>query len=87
MQQTSFEDKCSIIAELWMDYRDDLDFKDFIEYNDLGLPLAYMIANSIVESNSLAERYVEEAFDLLLAGLNLEDKGFENLGEVLGAGE
>jgi hypothetical protein len=70
-----------------MDYRDDPDFKDFIEYNDLGLPLAYTIANGIVDSSSISERYVEEAFDVLLAGLNLEDKGFETLTEVLEAGE
>jgi hypothetical protein len=67
-----------------MDYRDDEDFKDFVEYNDLGLPLAYAIANNIVESNSLAEQFVEETFRLLLLGLEIkEDTGFDNLEDVL----
>jgi len=35
-QLTSFESICSILGELWMDYKSDKYFKDFIEYNDIG---------------------------------------------------
>ena len=81
---TTYSNKTQILADLWMDYRDDEDFKDFVEYNDLGLPLAYAIANNIVESNSLAEQFVEETFRLLLLGLEIkEDTGFDNLEDVL----
>ena len=31
-----FSNKVSILAELWMNYRDDEQLKDFVEYNDLG---------------------------------------------------
>jgi hypothetical protein len=68
---------------LWLGYRDDEQFADFTEYNDLGLPLAYAIANDIVKSTEMAQRFVEETFDLLLAGLNVEDTGFDELDEVL----
>ena len=37
-------DKAGVLAELWINYRDDEDFTDFIEYNDIGLPLAYFVA-------------------------------------------
>jgi len=87
LEQTSFGNKCEILADLWMNYRNDEEFKDFVEYNDLGLPLAYLIANNIVESNLIAEPFVNEAFDLLLAGLSVEDSGFHTLQEVLDAGE
>ena len=81
---TSFESQTQILADLWMDYRGDTDFQDFIEYNDLGLPLAYVIANGIVDSSPLSKSYIEETFDLLLASLEIEeDTGFETLDELL----
>lgn len=82
-QATLYSNKVSILAELWMGYRNDVEFQDFIEYNDLGLPLAYAINEDIVKSTDLAKRYIEETFDLFIAGLELEDEGFENLDDVL----
>jgi hypothetical protein len=88
MQTTPFDIRCEILADLWMEYRQDEQFKDFVEYNDLGLPLSYAIANSIVESSQMAESFVNEAFDLLVTGLGLEeDTGFENLTDLLEGSE
>jgi hypothetical protein len=84
---TSYTDKCSILAELWLNYRQDEQFQDFIEYNDLGLPLAYAIDNNIVKSSEMAQRFVEESFDVFLASLEIEDTGFENLDEMLALAE
>lgn len=82
--ETTKEAKVSILADLWMDYRGEEQFKDFMEYNDLGLPLAYLISNGLVKANETAEAFVLEAFDVLLAGLNIkEDTGFETLDELL----
>ena len=82
---TEFAAKCEILADLWMNYRDYEEFKDFIEYNDLGLPLAYSIINQIVSITPVAEKFITEAFDLLLAGLEIkEDPGFETLDDLLG---
>ena len=83
---TPFSDKCNILAELWMDYRDDEEFLDFIEYNDLGLPLAYAFsANLITTLSPAGESMIEETWDLFLAGLEIpEDTGFETLSDVLG---
>jgi hypothetical protein len=71
------------LGELWLRYRSEPEFEDFLEYNDLGLPIAYAIANDIVRSTELAEKFVEETFDLLLASLKTEDKDWENLDELL----
>lgn len=82
---TPYSDKLEILADLWLNYRNDAEFQDFIEYNDLGLPLAYIIANGITKSTEIAERYINETFDLLLAGLEIdEDTGFETLDDLLG---
>jgi hypothetical protein len=82
---TPFETKCSILADLWMDYRGDEEFTDFLEYNDLGLPIAYAISNGIVKTLPMAESFINETFDLLLASLEIqEDAGFETLADLLG---
>ena len=82
--ETSYANKCQILGEVWLDYRNDEDFKDFIEYNDLGLPLAYAVDSGIVESTDMAENFISETFSLLLAGLGIEeDLGFEVLEDIL----
>lgn len=80
---TDFSSKAEILAELWMEFRDDEDLIDFIEYNDLGLPLAYLITNKFCEVTTLGEAYINETFDLFLAALEVkEDTGFESLDEI-----
>jgi len=81
---THFSNKCSILADLWINYRDDKKFQDFISYNDLGLPIAYALAEDIVSAMPMAEQFINETFDLLLAALEIEDQDFEELDELLG---
>ena len=81
---TNFLNKTSILAELWMNYRDDEGLQDFVEYNDLGLPLAYFLYNELVLPTKQSEIYIEETFSLLVAALEVEDIGFESLDEMLG---
>lgn len=68
---TSFENKCKILSDLWMNYRDDEEFEDFCDYNDIGLPLAYFVSADLVTLNQIAEIYISETFDLLCAALGL----------------
>ena len=82
---TNFLNKTSILAELWMNYRDDEGLQDFVEYNDLGLPLAYFLYNQLVLPTKQSEIYIEETFSLLVAALDVEDVGFESLDEMLGS--
>lgn len=84
---TDLSIQAEILAELWMDYRDDEGFTDFVEYNDLGLPLAYAVANGIVEMNQLVERYIEETFSMLLSILKIKDTGFESLNDLFDVAE
>lgn len=79
------ENKISILSELWMNFRDDSSFKDFIEYNDLGLPLAYIILNDLADMNDNSIMYIDETYDLFVAALDIEDKEWESLDEMLAA--
>ena len=74
MTTTTYEDKCSILSDLWLNYRNDTQFVDFVEYNDIGLPLAFMISEDIVLSSTTAEIYVNEAWELLCAAMNVDSK-------------
>lgn len=80
---TTFENKCIILGDLWINYREDEEFQDFIEYNDIGLPLAYFIDNKLVKPTELATKYIDETFDILLAALEIEDGDFQSLTELL----
>jgi hypothetical protein len=80
-----FQNKITILSELWMNYRDDQELEDFINYNDLGLPLAYFLMNEIVLPTEQAEVYINETYDLLIASLTVEDKRWESLDEMLGS--
>jgi hypothetical protein len=85
---TTFENKCDILSDVWITYRNDDQFQDFISYNDLGLPLAYAISNEIVKDTERSRKFIDEAFDLLLAGLGInEDVGYEHLDDILAEAE
>lgn len=86
-QNNLFDNKVSILAELWMNYRDDEQLKDFIEYNDLGLPMAYFLMNELVLPTQQSEVYINETYNLLLASLGADDVEYESLDELLGAAE
>lgn len=74
-----FKIKCEILNQLWSDYRYDEDFQDFVEYNDIGLPLASFIDEGLVDTTPRAEIYIGETFDLLVAALEIEDKDYDSL--------
>lgn len=83
-QGNTFENKITILAELWMNYRDDEDLQDFVEYNDLGLPLAYFLTNEIVLPTEQTHIYINETYDLFIASLQVEDTEWTSLDELLG---
>ena len=80
---TAFSNRCDILAELWVDYKNDTKFEDFIDYNDIGLPIAYALSTDIIKSTPMAESFVNETFDLLLEVLGIEsDTGFDSLADI-----
>lgn len=82
-KETDFKTKCEILSDLWLNHKGDEAFQDFISYNDLGLPLAYALAEEIVEETVAAREFVEATFSLLLSGLNIEDEGFTSFEQLL----
>lgn len=80
---TTFENRCYILQELWVSNRDHPDLQEFIEFNDLGLPLAYLLDAKIVDPTQAAEKFINEAWSMLLSTLGILDEGWEELEEML----
>lgn len=81
---TPIEVRYDILSELWIEYRDQGEFNDFIDYNDLGLPLAFALAEGIVKPTDKSTLIVNETFDLFLATLSIEeDAGYDSLDDLL----
>jgi hypothetical protein len=79
---TTFSNKCKILGQLWIDYSKDENLKEFITYNDLGLPLAYASSEKLANLTDNGITWVEETWDLFIGSLSTEDTGFENITEV-----
>ena len=82
-KENTWENKCNILSDLWLSYRQEQQFKDFVSYNDLGLPLGFLISEDLVTPNELAKQMVEETYSLLLATLEREDGEFESIDDLL----
>jgi hypothetical protein len=81
--KTSFESKCDILSDLWINYRFDKRFEDFLNYNDIGLPLGFLVSEDLVKPALMAKSMIEESFDVLLAALKIEeDTGFDSLDDM-----
>ncbi len=83
MPETPFDIKAEILADLWMNHRDAEIFLDFVDYNDLGLPVAYLVANEVIPRNKIVDGFIGETFLLLLSVLELEDTGFNSLSDLI----
>lgn len=84
---TGFVKKCAILGDLYANYGHDPKLADFIEFNDLGLPLAYLTSEGLCELSTDGERYIEETWELFLASMSLNDTGFDELDDVFNAVE
>jgi hypothetical protein len=82
-KETSFDVRCEILSDLWLNHRRDDGLDDFIEYNDLGLPLAFLVSEELVTPSTRAIDMINETFVLLVAALETEDTGFDSLDDLL----
>jgi len=71
---TDFATQCVILGELYENYKEEKDFKVFIEYNDLGLPLAFLSSQGlVVEVSDDGRRYIADTFEMFLQSIKLSE--------------
>lgn len=76
-------DKSGLMAELWMNYRDDKNFSDFFGYNDIGLPISYYLAEGLItELTPLGEQYIMETCDMFLALIGVTEEDVDSLVDI-----
>lgn len=76
--------KVGVLADLYLNYRDEVQFKEFAEYNDIGLPIAHLVHTGLCNMNKEAEVYVEETYDLLVSAMGVEpDLDYQTIEDML----
>ena len=93
VKPTDYISKVNVLATFWIYFSTEEglegfdgnfeDLFDFVEYFDVGLPLAYMEANGIATPTQRGRDFVDETFAGLLSLLGVSDYGFESLEEML----
>lgn len=85
----NLETKVGILSDLYSNYKEDKGFREFVEYNDLGLPLAYFLNEGLALELSVdAIRYIEETWELFFTSLGVKEENITNgmtLDELLAA--
>jgi hypothetical protein len=82
MPTTDFDSKALILGQLWVNFKKDDEWSDFMEYNDLGLPLAFGFAEGIINHTPTLEQYINETWDLFIEGLGIQDEGYARLEDI-----
>jgi hypothetical protein len=84
---TDIENQFDILSNFYLTYKDDSSIKDFIDFNDIGLPLAFLVSEELCEPTELALIYVQETFAMLLDTMGLKDIGFKDLDHLMSTAE
>lgn len=83
---TDYSKQVDILHDIFYNHVGEERFDDFVDFNDIGLPLAYAIHEGIVESTPLAEDLVRQTFTLLLDLFGIDDDtGFDSLEQIMSA--
>jgi len=84
---TDFSNICEILGELYSNYKDDEQFEEFIDYNDLGLPLAYFVKEELAVATDEGIESIQQTWTEFLELIGAEDKGFTDLDSLLGSAD
>jgi hypothetical protein len=82
MPITTFDSRALILGQLWINFKEDDEWTDFMAYSDLGLPLAFSFAEGIINHTPTLEQYINETWDLFIEGLGIEDLGYARLEDI-----
>ena len=86
----NFDEKAGVVGTLWIEFRRSDEYADFMAYNDLGCPLAYMYTNGLVkELSDQGKAMISETFKMFLELLDVTEDVIDeilpdkNLGAIL----
>lgn len=82
MNKTAFSEKCKILGDLWLYYREEVEgneaWENFFAYNDVALPLAYLIAYDIalVSGDGQAEKFIDQTWATFCDYIEIDPEGW-----------
>lgn len=87
-ETTPYTDRREILSELWVSYKDEGFFKEYIKENDLGLPLAFAKENNLIGVDTVETvNLINESFENMLALLDLNDEGWVSVDHMIYASD
>ena len=86
-ERSNFEIECSVLSDLYMNHRDSELLAEFIECNDIGVPLAHFVHDGLIkELEPIAENYIAETYQTLFEVLGIPfSHQYRSLAEILKA--
>lgn len=92
MNKTAFSEKCQILGDLWLYYREEANkheaWKEFFLINDVALPAAYMISNDYLlpSGDGMIENFIDETWDSFCEYIEIDPEGwYRNIDEAFSA--
>jgi len=86
--KTTFENKCKILGDFGVAYNDDETWANFVRYANFGLHLSLAIDLDMVKpNNDRLYKLIDETWYLFLRLLEVEDRGYEDLEDLIPVGE
>lgn len=82
---TSFSIKCEILAEAYLESAYNPDLDDFVKFCNIGLPLAYLINQDLVEpKGEKSLEYLDNTWSIFCDSLGLDPNGdYKNVEDFL----
>jgi Fe-S cluster assembly iron-binding protein IscA len=83
-RQIDLQEKCRILGQLWLNYPEEAEANEewthFFDCNDVGLPLAYMVAEALVDGVSdEGAAVLEETWDDFVTALAHDPNGYHEI--------
>lgn len=82
---TDFDTRLEILTEFYTTYKDEPEWLEFTQANDIGLPLAFAVNAGIVPNSRQAIHHINDTFTSLLIETTgtPTDKGYNSLDELI----
>ena len=88
MSKTNFSNKCAILGELWMWYKDtdNESWAEFFAWGDIGLPLSYMVKQNLATAKADGKSAIEEVWAAFCEMIDIDPNGkYETLADAFDA--
>ena len=88
MSKTTFSNKCRILGELWMWYKDTDNeaWAEFFSWADIGCPLSYNVWQGLANATTEGKEIINNTWDVFCEMIEIDIEGkYTNLSDAFAA--